>query len=185
MLVSLQGLALASNLVLGAVLLWTGVAKLRGSQRSNPLLEALGIQHTANRALVVGVSCVELLIGAALVLGHSARILAAACLALLLLLTLAVGWALALGRSASCNCFGAADNRPIGLQSLVRNGILLTLAVFAFAFNAADPWTAVLTPMATLLVFLTAAVFVLLLYIVSTVDLALMATMLDVRGSDK
>src|SRR5439155_11215048 len=105
--------------------------------------------------------------------------------ALVVLLTLAIGWALALGRSASCNCFGAADNRPIGPQSLVRNGLLLLLAAFAFAFSAADPWTTVLTPMAILLVLLTGAVFVLVLYLVSTVDLALVAAMLVEKGSDK
>jgi uncharacterized membrane protein YphA (DoxX/SURF4 family) len=54
-----------------------------------------------------------------------------AAISLLALFTAAVLANLAAGREAPCPCFGAEGDRPVSPATLVRNGLLLALAVVA------------------------------------------------------
>ena len=77
------------------------------------------------------VPVVELAVGAGLVTGLARRPLAWVAVALLVAFTVVVARALVAGRRPVCACFGAWSQRPIGRATLVRNGVLLVLAVVA------------------------------------------------------
>lgn len=65
--------------------------------------------------------------------------------ALLLLtgFTIMVAVNLIAGNRPACNCFGSVSNKPIGISTIVRNGVLLVLTGGALAFRAGPPMTAV------------------------------------------
>ena len=113
--------------VLGIVLLVAGIAKRadRGWPRD---AAALGTPPWAIPVL----PWFEILLGAVLVSGL-ARPAAAALAGLVLLgFTGLLVLNLSRGRRPPCACFGASSRRPIGPGSLVRNLVLLALAVIAF-----------------------------------------------------
>ncbi len=116
----------AAGLALGAVLLVSAVAKI--SSRSWPAqAAALGAPGWAAPL----VPAVELVVGAALVT-HLGYPLAPIVAGLLLLGFSALLMAnLAAGRRPRCACFGSRSTRPIGGHSLVRNGLLIALAIIA------------------------------------------------------
>jgi thiol-disulfide isomerase/thioredoxin len=85
----------------------------------------------------------ELLVAAGLITVPTARWAAAGGGLLLLVFIFGIANALRQGRRPDCGCFGALRPMPIGASTLVRNGILLTLAVFLVAAApgpAIDHW---------------------------------------------
>ena len=74
----------------------------------------------------------EMLLGAVLVSGLARPAAAALAGLVLLVFTGLLIVNLARGRRPPCACFGASSRRPIGPGSLVRNLVLLALAVIAF-----------------------------------------------------
>ena len=113
--------------VLGIVLLVAGIAKR--ADREWPLdAAALGTPAWAIPVL----PWFEMLLGAVLVSGLARPAAAALAGVVLLALTGLLILNLARGRRPPCACFGASSRRPIGPGSLVRNLVLLALAVIAF-----------------------------------------------------
>jgi hypothetical protein len=113
--------------VLGAVLLAAGVAK-RVDRRWPEDAAALGTPRWIVRTL----PWFEIVLGAVLVSGLARPVAAAVAGLVLLAFTVLLVANLARGRRPPCACFGAASRRPIGPGSLVRNVVLLALAVIAF-----------------------------------------------------
>jgi len=74
----------------------------------------------------------EILLGAVLVSGLARPAAAALAGLVLLAFTGLLVLNLARGRRPPCACFGASSRRPIGPGSVVRNLVLLALAVIAF-----------------------------------------------------
>ncbi|MFI9507705.1 TlpA family protein disulfide reductase [Nocardia sp. NPDC052566] len=58
---------------------------------------------------------------------------------LLTVFTVAIGRLLAQGRRPACSCFGSSSATPIGARTLVRNGVLLALAVLVVVGAFARP----------------------------------------------
>jgi Methylamine utilisation protein MauE len=79
----------------------------------------------------VAVPWVELAIGAASIAQLAKPFAAFAAIGILLLFTALIVSHLLAGRAPECACFGAWSAKPIGPGHLVRNTILLTLAVLA------------------------------------------------------
>jgi hypothetical protein len=74
---------------------------------------------------------VELVLGATLVVQVATPWPAVGAVAILLLFTALIGRHLLAGRRPECACFGAWSAKPIGVGHLVRNTVLLALAVLA------------------------------------------------------
>ena len=113
--------------VLGIVLLVAGIAK-RADRGWPQDAAALGTPAWAIPVL----PWFEMLLGAVLVSGLARSAAAALAGVVLIAFTGLVVLNLARGRRPPCACFGASSRRPIGPGSLVRNLVLLALAVIAF-----------------------------------------------------
>ena len=113
--------------VLGIVLLVAGIAK-RADRGWPQDAAALGTPAWAIPVL----PWFEMLLGAVLVSGLARPAAAALAGVVLIAFTGLVVLNLARGRRPPCACFGASSRRPIGAGSLVRNLVLLALAVIAF-----------------------------------------------------
>ena len=113
--------------VLGVVLLVAGIAK-RADRGWPQDAAALGTPAWAIPVL----PWFEMLLGAVLVSGLARPAAAALAGLVLLVFTGLLIVNLARGRRPPCACFGASSRRPIGPGSLVRNLVLLALAVTAF-----------------------------------------------------
>ena len=81
--------------------------------------------------VVMPLPVVELAVGAALIVGLAKPIAALLAVVLLAAFTTLLGIRIAQGERPSCACFGAWSASPIGPKHLVRNGVLLALAVVA------------------------------------------------------
>ena len=113
--------------VLGIVLLVAGIAK-RADRGWPQDAAALGTPAWAIPVL----PWFEMLLGAVLVSGLARPAAAALAGVVLIAFTGVVVLNLARGRRPPCACFGASSRRPIGPGSLIRNLVLLALAVIAF-----------------------------------------------------
>jgi uncharacterized membrane protein YphA (DoxX/SURF4 family) len=144
----MSALAFAARIVLAAAFVVAAVAKLR--DRSG--VEAQMRELVGTRAAPVAarfVPTVELALGAALLLARSSPVPGALALTVLLVFTGVLVRAQA--RRVPCPCFGGApSSRPVGPPAVLRNGVLLALAVLATA-DASNPsvlavvvWTLVL-----------------------------------------
>lgn len=103
-----------ARIVVGVVLLLAGTAKL--ADRSH---------RTGPRA----VPWIELLLGALLVVGVGGRWTALPAAALLAGFTMVVWRRLRAGDTAPCGCFGELSRRPVSAATVLRNVVLLALAV--------------------------------------------------------
>ncbi len=74
---------------------------------------------------------VELVVGASLVTQLARRPAAIVAAVLLVAFTALIAVRLRQGRRPPCACFGAWSTRPIGALDLVRNAVLLALAVLS------------------------------------------------------
>ena len=113
--------------VLGVVLLVAGIAK-RADRGWPQDAAALGTPAWAIPVL----PWFEMLLGAVLVSGLTRPAAAAVAGLVLLVFTGLLILNLARGQRPPCACFGASSRRPIGPGSLVRNLVLVALAVTAF-----------------------------------------------------
>ena len=136
----MENLALASTVLLIAVFVVSGFAKLFRLDRSRQAARDLGIP--AGLAPLVGtvLPAIELAIAGLLIAPPSARVGLALAGALLGAFSLLVAGNLVRGRHPDCNCFGTFSSRPIGLPTLARNGALFAAALFAWTVGgASDP----------------------------------------------
>ena len=117
-------MAWAAGAVVGVVLIVAGAAKLTSKQWPVQA-DALGVPRGAARALPI----LELAIGVALVAGI--RLAGIAAVALIGAFTVFLVVALRRGVKAPCACFGAFSTRPVTWWSVVRNVVLIGLAVLS------------------------------------------------------
>lgn len=121
-------LAQAAALVLAAVFAWAGVAKLTARPATISSFRGLGLPAPA--PLATAVPAVEALLAVGLVVAPAPVSFAA--LAVLLGFSIVIGRAVARGSTVGCACFGAgAEDRPVSVLELVRNGGLGALAIVA------------------------------------------------------
>ena len=122
-----MSLAALAGVVLGAVLLVSGAAKLAAGPRWAAQAAALGSPAVA----VPVVPWLELGLGALLVTGVWRAEVALAAAVMLGAFTLLLVLRLAQGRRPPCACFGAWSTRPVGPGSVARNVVLIALALLA------------------------------------------------------
>lgn len=121
--------AVVASIVVGVAFLVAGGSKLAAGRSWPAQAAALG----APSLVVPVVPWVELVVGAALVLQLGRPVAALGAIALLVVFSVVIVVRLAQGRRPPCACFGAWSATPIGASHLLRNGVLLVLAVAALA----------------------------------------------------
>ena len=117
----------AAAIPVGLVLLLSGALKLVGRDVWVAQARTLGLPKPA----VALVPVLELVLGALLVADLGRRVTAAITVGLLLAFTVFLVRLLVTGRRPPCACFGALSRQAIGWGSIVRNGVLILLALVA------------------------------------------------------
>ena len=117
--------AFAAGLALGIAFLAAGAAKVASGPLWAQQAEAIG----ATRVAVAVVPPLEIVLGALLCTRVAPAVVAAMALALLAMFTTLIMVRLAQGKRPPCACFGSWSARPLGWRHLLRNGVLMALAV--------------------------------------------------------
>ena len=122
-------IGIASAIVLGAAFVLAGSSKLAAGRAWPAQASGLGAPAWSVRPL----PWIELVLGAILISNLIRRPASITALVLLVVFTVLVIARLAEGRHPPCACFGAWSARPLGPGHVVRNGLLIVLAVVAAA----------------------------------------------------
>jgi len=117
---------MAAAVFVGLVLLVAGAAKLR-----QPQWPATAAAFGAPRRLAAVIPWVEVAVGALLVTSAGLPWTALAAAGLLTAFTVMVALRLVLGQAVPCGCFGETSPRPVGLDTLARNAVLLIASLVA------------------------------------------------------
>lgn len=125
----MSAVAFVASVLVGLAFLVAGGSKLAAGPSWSAQAGDLGAPAVVTPTL----PWVELAIGAALVLQLARPVAAIAAIVLLAAFTGLIGLRLSQGRRPACACFGAWSAKPIGASHLLRNGVLLALAVLALA----------------------------------------------------
>ena len=121
-------MALAARLVLAVVFLVAAVAKLRAAAATREQMTAL-LGARAGALVATWLPIVEIVLAVALVVWWSAVPGVVTALVLLAFIAVLVR---ADVRRLPCACFGArANSKPVGTSAIVRNAVLVGLAVLA------------------------------------------------------
>jgi uncharacterized membrane protein YphA (DoxX/SURF4 family) len=121
---------LACRLVLAAVFVVAGVAKLTDLEGSRRAVGEFGVSDRFAGMLGGLLPVGELAVGVALLITPAARFGAVGAGVLLVAFIAAIGTALAAGRKPDCHCFGHVHSAPAGPRTLARNLVLLGLVGF-------------------------------------------------------
>ena len=124
---------LAARVLLALVFALTGVAKLPDPSGSRQTFSEFGAGDRLVRLGAVALAPAELIVAAGLAFVPTARWAGIGAALLLLVFIAGIAAALSQGRRPDCGCFGAWRPTPIGRETLVRNGVLLLLALFVAA----------------------------------------------------
>lgn len=117
---------MAASIAVGLVLLVAGAAKLR-----QPVWPATAAAFGAPRWLAVVLPWAEVATGSLLVTAVGLPWTAMVAAGLVGVFTSAVALRLLLGLAVPCGCFGETSPRPVGVDTLVRNLVLLAAATGA------------------------------------------------------
>ena len=117
----------AAAIALGAVLLLSGALKLVG----RPVWRAQAAELGVPRAVAAVVPFVELVLGALLVVNVWRRPAAIVAGLLLIGFTTFIVRLLRQGNRAPCACFGSLSRQELGWSAVMRNLVLIALAVIA------------------------------------------------------
>lgn len=122
-------LAWVASILLGAVLVVAGAAKLAGGRHWAAQVSTLGI----DARLAALVPWCEIVVGAVVATRLSHPLGPIAAIALLAAFTVWLVTQLLRGVVAECACFGGISRRPMSWRDVARNAALLALAVIALA----------------------------------------------------
>jgi peroxiredoxin/uncharacterized membrane protein YphA (DoxX/SURF4 family) len=123
-----QLVLLASRLILAAVFLLAGSTKLVDPRGWRRAVRDFSVPGFLVGPVMVLLPLVEVSVAVALLPAALAWYGSRAAVALLAAFMLAVAFAMIRGRKPDCHCFGQLHSAPVGLQTLVRNGLLGALA---------------------------------------------------------
>lgn len=124
------------RIFLAAVFGTAGVSKLADRTGFERSLREFGVTGRLANGLAIGLPAAELAVAAALIPESTAVWAALSGLVLLLSFTLAILYNLVRGRTPDCRCFGQLHPTPVGWRSVVRNGLLVTLAGLVVAHGS-------------------------------------------------
>jgi uncharacterized membrane protein YphA (DoxX/SURF4 family) len=140
--------ALAFRLALGGVFLWAGVSKAMDPHEFGlEIARYRMVPQEAVNLMAILLPWIEIVAGAALVLGLWARAGAFVCLGLDVVFLIAITSALRRGLDISCGCFGGgADAAKMSQATLWRDLVFLLWAVHVFLYDrgvlGVDGWLA-------------------------------------------
>jgi uncharacterized membrane protein YphA (DoxX/SURF4 family) len=126
---------LVLRLILAAVFLTAGLAKLADLPGSRAAVAGFGVPERAARPLGTALPLLELATALALLPAAGARAGALAAAVLLGVFCVAITHSMRHGRAPECHCFGQVHSAPAGARTLARNGGLLALAVAVLALG--------------------------------------------------
>ena len=115
----------AASVVLGAVLVVSGVMKFAAPQQWRAQSGDLGVP----RFVATIVPLAELVVGALLIAQIARRPVAVVAGAMLLAFTALLVVRLSQGRRPPCACFGVWSTKPISWADVARNAVFVALAV--------------------------------------------------------
>jgi peroxiredoxin len=121
------------RVLLAAVFLVAGVAKLADRAGVRRMVVEFGSPASLAAPLAWGLACCELGVAVALLFGRSARASGLAALVLLIGFAAAVAISVSRGRRPECHCFGRFRVSEVGWSTIVRNALLATGAAFIAA----------------------------------------------------
>lgn len=128
-----------ARLALFALFITSGLAKLFDRAGSRQAIEGFGVPGGLAGVVATALPPVEIAIAAALVVGKTTRVGAAAAVLLLALFAAGIGAALARGKRVACHCFGALSVRTAGPRALARNLALAAVATFVVVATGEHP----------------------------------------------
>ena len=117
-----------ARVAVGVVLLASGAAKL-----GQPAWPATAAAFGAPAGVARALPWVELVLGGLVAAGVGLPWSALAAAGMLAAFTVAVGARLARGDAVPCGCFGETSPEPVGLDTVVRNLLLVALALVGAA----------------------------------------------------
>ena len=131
---SMDALLLAARLILAAVFLVSGIAKLFDLSGSQAAMRSFGVPDSMAKSGGVLLPLVEIALAVLLVPVTTAKWGALLAFLLLVVFIAGVGYNLARGRKFECQCFGQLTRSEIGPSTLIRNLVLAVLALYV-AYN--------------------------------------------------
>jgi methylamine dehydrogenase accessory protein MauD len=136
---ALMAATLATRLILAAVFIVAGVAKLRDRAGTKTAVVEFGASERIAAPVALLLPLVELVVAGLLLLPATAAAGAIGALALLAAFSGAIAWNLARGRTPDCHCFGQLHSAPASWNTLIRNGVLAGIAAVALVGTIAEP----------------------------------------------
>jgi thiol-disulfide isomerase/thioredoxin len=126
-----MGIALLlARIVLSALFLLAGIAKLADLPGSRKSLEDFGLASWLAKPFGFLLPLVELTVGILLLTSRGAWWGACVAVGLLLIFIAAISFNLVLGRAPDCHCFGQLHSKPVGWSTLLRDALLTAMGVF-------------------------------------------------------
>jgi uncharacterized membrane protein YphA (DoxX/SURF4 family) len=119
--------SLLARVVLIVVFGFAALAKARDPEGTRTGTHELGISGLPGRVVATVLAPVEVTI--AVLLAWKPRLGAIGAIMLLAMFTVALSIAVVQGKSPQCHCFGQRSKKPAGPDTLVRNIVLLVLAI--------------------------------------------------------
>jgi peroxiredoxin/uncharacterized membrane protein YphA (DoxX/SURF4 family) len=137
----LDAALLIARLVLAALFILAGVAKLSDLKGSRKAITDFGVPSAIAAPLGLLLPLAELTVAAALLPASTAWWGALGALALLSVFVVGITYNLARGRKPDCHCFGQLHSAPAGWKTLARNGVLAAVAGFVLweGYNGVGP----------------------------------------------
>jgi thiol-disulfide isomerase/thioredoxin/uncharacterized membrane protein YphA (DoxX/SURF4 family) len=117
------------RLVLAVVFAIAGIAKFLSKKTTAEMLREFSVPASMAEPAALLLPAAELITALLLVSSATAEVGAVVATFLLLMFSLAIAVNLSRGRRPSCQCFGALSARPVSASTLVRNGVLLLMAL--------------------------------------------------------
>lgn len=129
MMVSAVGpIGLTASLIVAAVFVAAGVAKLADRAGTRTAVREFGAPASLVGVLALGLPLAELTVAALLLYGPTRTVGGAGAIGLLVVFSAAIAVRLAHGNAPDCHCFGQLHSAPVSWKTLARNGILAVLA---------------------------------------------------------
>lgn len=140
------------SLTAGSAFVISGFSKLRAMQRFVGTvrrvfsLTRLHIDRSTAKVLGLALSLTELTMGAALVTGFHAVIAAAVLVGLLLLFSFISLFVTTRSLYIPCNCFGGRDGGELGVATLVRSLLLISvISIYLAGHDESSNWSTSMT----------------------------------------
>jgi peroxiredoxin len=130
---------LIARLLLAFVFAIAAVGKLLDYQGARQAFVDFGLPTGFVAPLAVLLPLAELLVAVILIPASTAASGSLGALVLLGMFIVAIALTLGRGKKPNCHCFGQFHSSPIGWSTLVRNGLLATLAAVVFARGSNNP----------------------------------------------